>query len=231
MTYSAVLFDLDGTLLDTLDDIADASNRVLASQGFPVHGRDRYQAFIGDGAATLVTRALPDVYRDERTIATCLKAFREEYGQAWDVKTRVFPGVCEMLDALEQRRIRLAILSNKPHEFTLKCAERYLSEWPFRVVLGQREGVPRKPDPTGGLEAAVWLGISPGCCVYVGDSAVDMRTALAAGMFPVAVLWGYRTAQELSGAGARVLIENPLQLLDVLDRVDGPGCQEQGSRA
>ena len=123
MSYSAILFDLDGTLLDTLEDLADAANRMLSARGLPVHGLDSYRFFIGDGAATLIRRALPEDKRNADMIRVCLDEFLRDYGQSWNLKTKPYRGIPELLDSLVARHISMAVLSNKPHEFTKMCVE------------------------------------------------------------------------------------------------------------
>ena len=176
-----MLFDLDGTLLDTLEDIARSANQVLEEQGFPAHPLDAYRQFIGDGIGNLFQRAFPTgVPRDDPAlVARCVEGFRETYGRGWNVATRPYPGIPELLDALVSRSLGLAVLSNKPDAFIRQCVDEYLARWPFRAVFGDREGVPRKPDPAGALEAAGRLGVSPEAILYLGDSSVDMTTAVA----------------------------------------------------
>jgi phosphoglycolate phosphatase len=217
MPYKAVLFDLDGTLLDTLEDIGSATNRVLEEKGFPTHELDAYRNFVGDGSAMLINRALPLEKRTDDVIHGCLKAFLEDYGSNWNVKTRPYKGIPELLDALNDRGLKMAILSNKPHAFTKKCATELLSNWDFEAVIGQRDGTAPKPDPAGALEVARRLNLSPADFLYMGDSGVDMKTAVASGMFPVGVLWGFRTMGELKDSGSLVLINHPLEILSVLD--------------
>jgi len=216
MTYKAILFDLDGTLLNTLDDLGDAANRILAAKGFPTHTLDEYRYFIGDGTAMLITRALPEEQRSDDTIRACLEAFRQDYARNWKAKTRPYDGVTEMLDELAARGLKMAVLSNKSHEFTKRCVADLLPDWPFNVVLGERHAFPLKPDPAGALEVAKRLNIPPPEFLYLGDSAVDMKTAIASGMFPVGVLWGFRPAQELEENGAQALIERPSEVLNLL---------------
>ncbi len=217
MPYRAIIFDLDGTLLDTLEDLTDTANHVLATRGFPTHPVDAYRYFVGDGAAMLIRRALPEAHRDDETHRTCHEAFLREYGQSWKVKTRPYEGVPEMLDALAARKLKMAILSNKPHQFTGQCVEELLPDWTFDLVLGQRAEVPRKPDPAGAREVAETLAIPAADFLYLGDTATDMKTAVGAGMFPVGVLWGFRPAEELRASGARALIEHPTEVLALLD--------------
>ena len=214
----AVLFDLDGTLLDSLEDIARSANLVLASQGFPGHPADAYRRFIGEGVGTLFQRAFPeDVDVDDRTlVARCVDGFREAYGRGWNVATQLYDGIPELLDALDASALSLAILSNKPDVFTRQCVDEYLKRWRFVVVFGDREGIPRKPDPAGALEIAARLGVEPGAIAYVGDSSVDMTTARRAGMIAIGVAWGFRPVDELWSSGADHVIAHPLELLDLL---------------
>ena len=217
MSYHAIIFDLDGTLLNTLDDIADSANAVLADCGCPPHPADDYRFFIGGGVNLLFERALPEAHRDPAAIRACVERFREVYQNGWDVKTHLYDGVTELLDRLVERGVKLAVLSNKPHSYTEKCVARYLSQWPISPVLGQRDGIPHKPDPTGALEIAEGLCIAPAEFLYLGDSETDIRTARAAGMFAVGALWGFRPEEELRQAGADALIARPMELLEFVN--------------
>jgi phosphoglycolate phosphatase len=216
MTYKAIIFDLDGTLLNTLDDLGNAVNRVLLDMGFLPHALDEYRSFIGDGVEKLINRALPEQNRNEDTIRTCLKAFREDYHKNWNVNTRPYEGIPELLDALKEKGLKVAVLSNKPDDTTNLCVTELLPGWQFDMVLGHRDGTPHKPDPAGALEISKRLNIPPSEFLYLGDSGVDMETAIAAGMFPVGVLWGFREADELKESGARALISHPLGVLNLL---------------
>jgi len=216
MKYEAVLFDLDGTLIDTVDDIGDAANRVLSNRGFPMHPISTYYQFIGEGVKVLFTRSLPQEKRNEDLINTCLKEFVEDYRRNYDVKSQPYDGISEMLNALNVRGLKLAILSNKPDPLTKDCVTSLLSNWDFDVVFGQRDSVPRKPNPQAALEIAEKLSISPSDFLYLGDTAIDMKTAVSAGMFPVGAAWGFRPLKELKENGARVIIGKPIQLLDLI---------------
>ncbi len=216
MTYKAVLFDLDGTLINTLEDISNAVNRVLIERGFPTHTKDAYRYFVGDGAARLIMRALPIEVQNDETIEVCLQAFKEDYARNWNVKTKLYEGVSEMLDTLASHNMQMAILSNKPHEFTEQCVSEFLPHWNFQVVLGQQDPLPLKPDPRSALEIARRLEVLPEETLYLGDTSIDMNTAKAAGMFPVGALWGFRSAEELEQSGALVLIEKPIQIMNIL---------------
>lgn len=213
---TAVIFDLDGTLLDTLDDLADSMNAVLADGGWPSHPARAYRYFVGDGMPTLVRRALPIGHRDGATAAAALEAMRLEYGRRWDGRTRIYDGVSEMLDALLERGAQLAVLSNKPDDFTRLTVERLLARWTFAAVQGLRADVPRKPDPAGVRQMAAAMGWEPGHCLYVGDSSTDMVTARRAGMFAVGVTWGFRDREELVASGAEAVVDLPAQVLEQL---------------
>ena len=217
MRFAAVLFDLDGTLLDTLDDIAEASNHALACFGFPAHPHGAYRKFVGEGVSALFQNALPPDRRTEDWIGRCVVQFRESYAQRWNVHTKPYAGVLELLAALRAQSIRCAVLSNKPHIFTCQCVEAQLSGHKFDVVLGQRDGVPRKPDPSAAREIAARMSLPSHSFLYLGDTGVDMRTAVAAGMYPVGALWGFRPREELVEHGARVLVEHPDAVLPLLD--------------
>ena len=216
MRFDAVLFDLDGTLLDTLADLADAVNRVMAARGFPQHPVADYRYFVGDGSTKLIERSLPAERRDSATVRECLAQFLREYELNWNVKTRPYPGIAEMLDGLAARKVRLAVLSNKMDAFTRQCVEELLPRWRFEVVLGQRDGVAVKPDPAGALEVARLMKLPPARFLYLGDTSVDMETARAAGMHAVGALWGFRQREELERSGAEIIIAQPQELLGLL---------------
>ncbi len=215
--FKAVLFDIDGTLLDTLQDIADSMNSALQRLRFPIHERDEYRYLVGDGMENLVRRALPDSARnDPRQVSECLEIMLKIYELNRNAKTRPYPGIRELLDALTARGLKMAILSNKPNDFAVKVVEEFLAAWRFEVVLGERPSVPRKPDPFSALEIANRLAIEPADFLYLGDTATDMKTANGAGMFAVGALWGFRDSGELIANGAAKLISKPVELLELL---------------
>jgi len=216
-TYRAVLFDLDGTLLNTLKDIADSVNAVLARSGFPQHPVNAYRYFVGDGMENLARRVLPPDRRDPETVARTRAAIDVEYTQHEADTTRPYPGVPELLSALTRRGVKMAVLSNKPDHSVQSTVTALLGDWRFDVVLGARPSVPIKPDPSGALEIAARLSIPPAQFLYLGDTGTDMKTAVAAGMYPVGALWGFRTADELLAAGAKTLVRYPADLLKLLD--------------
>jgi phosphoglycolate phosphatase len=212
--YSAVIFDMDGTLLDTLDDLGDCMNRVLERSGYPTHPIEAYKYFVGDGMRNLVRRVLPEGARREETIERLQAQMGGEYAVHWADRTDLYPGIGALLDELARRNIRRAILSNKPHEFTTVMAERYFDRWRFDPVFGARDGVPSKPDPAAALETCRLWELDSKEVLYAGDTNTDMQTARRGGMFALGVLWGFRTREELEENGAQFVISKPEQMLE-----------------
>jgi len=216
MNYKAVLFDLDGTLLDTLEDIARSMNAVLINSGFPAHPVEAYRGFIGEGIANLVQRALPERCADERTVQQHVAAMIDEYGRRWTEHTRPYPEIPELLHALTVRKFKMAVLSNKMDSFTRDMVKTLLGDWQFEEVLGAQPSIPRKPDPGGALLISRQCGVLPEEFLYLGDSNTDMQTAVNAGIYPVGALWGFQSADQLLAAGAQKLIAKPLELISLL---------------
>ena len=212
----AIIFDLDGTLLDTLADIGDSVNQMLVEYGFSEHTLDDYRRFIGNGLKMLIMRALPIAGRSEEMVRVCVQRAREIYWDHWNRKTRPYPGILELLDTLEEKKIAKAVLSNKPHDFTVRYIDVYFERWAFAVVMGQNDHFPAKPDPSAALEIARRLDIPPAGFLFVGDSAVDMKTAISAGMHAVGAGWGFRGPRELTQNGCQSLVSDPLQILNLL---------------
>ncbi len=208
----AVLFDLDGTLLDTLADIGEAMNTVLSRASFPTHPIDQYKRMVGKGVRSLVEQAVPE----GKFSPALLDAMRSEYHTRSDRETKPYPGVHELLDGLKTRGIPFGVLSNKPQVLTEKAVSRFLGNWEIPVVIGARDGFPLKPDPSGALEAAAKLKIAATDFIFLGDTGIDMQTARAADMRPLGALWGFRDRYELTQAGAAVLLERPQELLNHL---------------
>lgn len=216
MTYRAVLFDLDGTLLDSLADLAAAMNTVLTAHGFAAHPVDAYRYYVGDGIETMVRRALPPGQHQEQTLDDCVQALRTEYGRCWHTETKPYPGVTDLLTALAEHHIPMAILSNKPDDFTRKMVTTLLPSWQFAHVFGVRPGIPKKPNPQAAIAIAEQMGISATDFLYLGDTNTDMLTANGAGMHAVGVTWGFRTRKELEESGARTIIDSPPELVPLL---------------
>jgi phosphoglycolate phosphatase len=213
MNFNAVIFDLDGTLLDTLEDIANTLNTVLARNSYPVHTLDECRFLVGHGLRDLVRKALPEHEATTEKTDAVLAELVDVYKENWNVHSRPYPGIPELLDRLSELGIKKAILSNKAHEFTQLCADTLLGSWTFDVVLGYREGVEPKPDPEGALSIAELLGEKPSDIIYVGDSGIDMLTASNAGMHSLGVLWGFRPESELLSHGAKSLVSHPEEIL------------------
>ena len=216
MPYRAVLFDLDGTLLNTLEDIASSTNRVLDRLGFPQHTVEAYKYFVGDGREALTVRVLPSGHQDGSTVAEVIACIEKEYSEHWADNTRPYEGIPELLQALTVRGIRMVVLSNKPDDFAKLEVSKFFPQARFELVLGVQSSVPRKPNPTAALEIAEYLNILPSEFLYLGDTDTDMKTANAAGMYAIGVLWGFRTADELVSNGAKALVDKPNDLLRIL---------------
>lgn len=217
MKFRGVIFDLDGTLLNTIADLARSMNIVLERFGFPGHDVETYKTFVGDGLEMLVRRSMPEAVRgDDGLRSRCIEAMREEYHRRRKETTGPYPGIPELLDGLVARQIKMAVLSNKPDAPTRLLVEELLPKWRFDAVVGESPQTSRKPDPAGALAIARSLGIDPRQIVLVGDTGTDMKTADAAGMHAVGALWGFRGADELLAAGARDLIHEPLDLLPLV---------------
>ena len=175
--YKAALFDLDGTLLDSLEDIADSMNIILAEMGFPAHPTEAYRYFVGDGVPPLIQRALPGGRANPELIERGERMLMEEYARRWHLKTRPYDGVSRLLDALTEKGVPMSIFSNKPDEFTRIMVAELLSDWSFRCVLGIKSGMPRKPNPAGAMEAARGMGFPASETAYLGDTKTDMLTS------------------------------------------------------
>ncbi len=215
MHYKAILFDLDGTLLDSLADLADSMNRVLAALGFPGHPLASYRYFVGDGVEMLVRRSLPQKEVVEARVKQGVAMMREDYGRNWATKTRPYPGIVEMLDRLRELGCTLAVLSNKPHVMTVRVVDHFFPNQPFAKVWGARQEIPRKPSPQGALSLARELGILPRQFLYLGDTNTDMKTATGAGMKAIGAAWGFRTVEELVESGADQVVAHPRELIEL----------------
>ena len=214
----AVVFDLDGTLLDTIPDIAGALNRGLAAQGLPTHSVALCKTFVGGGIREAVRRAVP-AGTAEAVIDAVLARYKDDYRFHCTEQTACYPGVREMLARLSGAGLILGVLSNKTEATARIIMEHYFPEAPFRFVLGRAEGRPLKPDPGAAAPVLARLGLPPAEIAYVGDSGTDITFALAVGMVPVGVPWGYRSRRELADRGAALLPESPAELADALLRL------------
>ncbi len=216
MTYRGIIFDLDGTLADTLSDIANSMNRVLQQRGFPVHPAESYKLLIGRGLENLVTTALPRESRLPSIVSACLASLIDDYRDNCLTDTHLFPGIESMLYSLQERGLKLAVFSNKADDLTQIIVQSLMPMIRFSKVVGARPDYPKKPDPSGARLISDFLKIQTEEMIYMGDSDVDMLTARGAGMLAVGVLWGFRSKQELLLNGADHLLRDPSELLNLL---------------
>lgn len=215
MKIEGIIFDLDGTLVDTIEDIGDATNTLLKIHGYPQYTREDFIRWIGNGAARFIEEAIGEKV-DRVQLKNYVSEFKEIYRVNLHNKSKLYEGVPELLNELSAKGIKLAILSNKPHHLTESVVRFYLSDWEFKPVFGQRVHVPRKPDPAGAIEISYLMGIDTGSILFVGDSYGDLKTSRAAGMVPVGVSWGYGIHKPFRVNTDR-LIHHPQELLSLLD--------------
>ncbi|MDE6526780.1 MAG: HAD family hydrolase [Muribaculaceae bacterium] len=213
-----VIFDLDGTLLNTIDDLANATNHALRKLGFPTHGMWVYPNMVGNGVAKLIERALPDDSRSEKNINDALAAFREYYDENCCRYTRPYPGITELLEDLTAKGINLAVTSNKYQEAVTKIVSHYFPDANFRAILGNTDGMPRKPDPSIVFKALSMCPTAKAQVLYVGDSGVDMETARRACVESVGVTWGFRPIAELKDAYADHIVSTPRQIAELIEK-------------
>lgn len=206
------IFDLDGTLVDTLGDLAAATNHALSVCGYPSHTRDEYRFLVGRGVKRLMEGALPAEARNEETIARMRSLFDAYYGEHFLDASRPYDGIPEALDVLRENGVTLAVLSNKPDIFTGRMVPALLGDR-FAAVFGQREGVPLKPDPAAVREVLRLCGAGADGAVYVGDSDVDVLTGHNASLPAVGCAWGFRGEAELRAAGADAVVFTPEEMV------------------
>ena len=211
----AVLFDLDGTLVNSLTDLADSTNFALEKLGFPTHETEKYKYFVGDGIPMLIKRALPEGERTEETQAQCLELFMSRYREHYFDKTDAYDGIKDLLCELKKQGFIIAVISNKAHEMAQKVVSKVFGDI-FNTVAGKREGYKSKPDPALILEIFNELGAIPEECVLIGDSGMDMAAAVNAKVTGIGVLWGFRSEEELISNGAKHIASTPSQILDII---------------
>ncbi|MBI9059838.1 MAG: HAD family hydrolase [Labilibaculum sp.] len=215
--YKGVVFDLDGTLANSIEDIADSMNKVLQEKNLDTHDYITYKTFVGRGIKSLVENALPKSHRDASFIEESFQRMMKVYDDNCIAKTALYPGISDLLNSLRDRNLKIAIFSNKANELTQKVVNVLLANWQLEMVIGAGGDIPRKPDPKGALLISEKMGIAPEELMYVGDSGVDMETANNSGMHAVGVLWGFRDMEELLENGAQTIIHHPMDLIQSLD--------------
>ncbi len=216
MKTRLAIFDLDGTLVDSIGDLAVACNTALALRGLPQHSYEAYCSFVGNGIMRLVERALPEPLRSPENVALVRADFIAYYTDHLDVRTEPYPGIPQLLAELVRRGVKLAVASNKFQAGTEKVIRSFFPDIRFEAVLGQREGVPLKPDPAVAEEILSLTGIPREQALFVGDSAIDILTARAAGIRSAGVAWGFRRRAELKEAGADRIVDRADELLGLL---------------
>ncbi|MDD3280018.1 MAG: HAD family hydrolase [Bacteroidales bacterium] len=214
MKTALIIFDLDGTLLNTLDDLADSGNFILRTYGFPEHPVNAYRFFVGDGIRKLIERIIPENKREDSFIEEVKSEFMKHYEIHKYDKTAPYQGIIELLRTIQKRNIKIAVASNKTHEVMGKMMDYYFPGIHFDAVFGQRKKIPPKPDPAVVVDILHKTGIVKEKTLYVGDTSVDMLTAHNAGLKSIGVLWGFRSKEELLQAGADIIIEKPEELLE-----------------
>jgi phosphoglycolate phosphatase len=211
-----VIFDLDGTLLNTIADLADSTNTALEKNGFPTHPVEAYRFFVGNGINKLFERALPEDEKNEANILRIRKDFLAYYSLHHSDKSTPYPGIPELLKELNRQNIQLAVASNKYDEATKELIPYYFPNIPFVAVFGQREGIAPKPDPTIVYDILAIAEIAKKDVLYVGDSGVDMQTAINAGVISCGVTWGFRPQTELEQFNPNFIVNNPKEILTIL---------------
>lgn len=218
MIYRAAIFDMDGTLVDTLEDLADSVNEMLAHYNFPQRTLDEVRKFVGNGAKKLMERALPaEKSADENFVLEALGYYDGCYSRHVLNKTKPYDGIMDFLSELQVKKIPLGICTNKQNFAAQIIAEKILSPIKFLKVIGDEKGKPRKPDPTRALEIAKSFGVQPEEVAYFGDTAVDMNTAKNAGFFSIGVTWGFRPESELVESGAKIIVHHPKEILQKIN--------------
>jgi phosphoglycolate phosphatase len=214
-----IIFDLDGTLIDSLEDIAVCMNQVLKELNLPIHEMNDYKYFVGGGISILVDNALNALNKEitDELKEKVTQRFKEIYDQKLHLKTKAYDGIYELLDELVTLDCNIGILSNKPHEFTVQYANSLFSKYNIKEVHGQKSDVPKKPDPIAAITIANSFNIPCEEIYFVGDTMVDMQTAVNANMIGIGVLWGFRDEKELMENGADFIVKHPLDILDIIN--------------
>lgn len=219
MGYKAVIFDLDGTLVNTIHDIANSMNRVLKKMKLPEHKIEDYNYFVGAGLKELCRRVLPAEMRTKSLVLKFRDYFNQDYNENWYQETMPYPGITDLLEYLNSQEKIIAILSNKPDQFCKLFVEHYFPSIDFAMVRGNVENIPPKPNPTNGEYMIKSLNLQAEDVLFVGDSDIDMETAKNCGFKGIGAEWGFRGKEELVNAGAQLTFENPIDLLKYLKEI------------
>ncbi len=215
--YKGVIFDLDGTLLNTLYDLSDSVNSVLASYGYPQHEYESYKQKIGKGMRNLIKVSLPESARNEENISEAVNKFMEAYAKNYMNKTVPYDNITETVQILQENGIKIGVNTNKKSEYAVNLMHKFFPDISFSGIFGEIQGIPKKPDPAGALKIAEIMELSPKEIIYIGDSGIDIQTGKNAGMGTAGVLWGFRGKEEFIANNADYIIENPKQILNIFN--------------
>ena len=213
--FQAVLFDLDGTLANSLFDLADCVNHALTRFGYPTRPVENFRYYAGDGIAKMVERALPEENRSPETVEKVKEVFSARYATHYADKTVAYPGLCGLIDDLTAHGVKVAVVTNKAQPFAEIVVKKLYGNR-FQIILGMQPGIPAKPDPAGPFMVMKQLGVTPAECAFIGDTAMDILAGVNAGAYPVGVLWGFRAREELEKAGAKAFAANADELKKIL---------------
>lgn len=212
-----IIFDLDGTLINSLADLAEATNNALRISSFPIHKIENFKYIIGNGVIQQIRRSVPSEYKDDmQTVNKIINEFQNQYKLCWHNKSQPYDGIKQLLLNLNNSGYKQAVASNKPDFFTKKIVSHFFGNETFECVQGNTDTIPKKPDPTIAIQIMKNLGVNPSECVFVGDTYVDMETAHNAGIFSIGCLWGFRTRQELENAGADLIVNTPDEIFQYI---------------
>lgn len=217
LSAKLIIFDLDGTLADTVESITEAMNAALTEMGLPLRDEAYIRRSVGNGSRTLCVRVLPEDRRDDATVAKLLKIYDRTYGETYMHVKSLYPGMTDALEALHARGYKMAVFSNKQDAYVKNLCRALLPEGYFGAAEGQLDGRPIKPDPATALEICARLGIAPEDAVMVGDGETDVKLSLRGGLTPVSVTWGFRSREQLAAAGGKIFVDSTADLPDIFE--------------
>ena len=216
--FKVVIFDLDGTLLNTLEDIADCTNEVMKQNDFPISELSRYNYFVGNGIEDMVRSALPESERNNDSfVKKCTLEFANIYKDGWKNKTSIYDGILDLIRIIKSKNMKIAILSNKPDNFTKETIAHFFKDTEFDAIWGKKDEFPLKPSPESALALIKKLNVKAADVLYVGDTSIDMITAESSGFTSVGVLWGFRTEKELEVSGAQYIVKHPKEIIKIIE--------------
>jgi phosphoglycolate phosphatase len=220
MSLKGAIFDLDGTLVNTLDDIADTMNTILQNDGMPTHPTEKYKYLVGEGILELTKKVLPPKQWSDENAKEFVQKFRSLYDHTWHDKSLPYPGIVDLLKTLESNGIKLGVLSNKPDTFVQKIITWFFPTIHFAGVCGELTNIPAKPDPRLALDIAKKMNLPVKQITFIGDSGIDIQTGLNAGMVPVGVSWGFRPVEELVSTGASRVVDTPAEIESLFQSIN-----------